>query len=123
MFPHYVNSQTNQAIRVFLSLVLVLTSLPSQGSGLSSAQSANQNDKKVQSRPDSPHKDLPTPKDLLDEGKGIKTTKAKDTPLQPPSRCRFRDPNCLLKQLENGGKISTNTAAPKSEGNWLKRMG
>lgn len=120
-----------------MCLVLVLTSLPSQGSGFSSAPSLQQDDKKVQSRPESPHKDLPSPQDLLDEGKGSKEkAKAKETPLQPPSLCRFRDVACLEKQRQNGGKISLNaiptaqpeptqvaSAAPKAEGNWFKRMG
>ncbi len=130
------NLHATKVIRVILCFALVLTSLPSQGVAVSSAQATNQDDKKVQSRPDSPHKDLPNPQDLLDEGKGLKQTKAKDTPLQPPNQCRFRDWACWEEQRKNGGRLSANTplapppehsqsasVAPKSEGNWFKRMG
>jgi hypothetical protein len=131
------NSHANKLIRVILSLVLVLTSLPSQGVALSSAPVANQDDKKAQSRPETPHKDLPAPKDLLDEGKGLKAkAKEKDTPPKLPRACRYRDVNCLLKANPKDNKIGANppaaqtpnssqvtNAAPKSEGNWFKRMG
>ena len=80
-----------------------------------------------------PYKDLPSLSDLQDEGKGIKKTKAKDTPLKPPTLCRFRDVLCLENQKKNGGQISANTTdnsgkpqiasvAPKSESNWFKRV-
>lgn len=88
----------------------------------------------MQSRARPPHKDLPNLQDVLDEGKGLKKTKAKDTPLQPPTLCRFRDVDCQAKQLKNGGQIGMNPATadkpqqvasnpPKSEGNWFQRVG
>ena len=83
-----------------------------------------------------PYKDLPSLSDLQDEGKGIKKTKAKDTPLKPPTLCRFRDVLCLENQKKNGGQISANTppadkpgkpqiasAPPKNTGNWFHRAG
>ena len=80
-----------------------------------------------------PYKDLPSLSDLQDEGKGIKKTKAKDTPLKPPTLCRFRDVLCLENQKNNGGQISAKitdnsgkpqiaSVAPKSESNWFKRV-
>ena len=136
MFTPHRNSHASSTIRVILSLTLILSSLPSQGVSLLSAQTVKPADKPVQSRPDTPHKDLPNPQDLLDEGKGLKKTKAKDTPLQPPSLCRYRDVDCLEQQRKNGGKISTNTnapnnpnqsqvasTAPKSAGHWFPRLG
>jgi hypothetical protein len=129
-------SHTHKAIRVILCLTIVLSSLPSQGSGVSSAQSANQADKNVQSRPDTPHKNLPSPKNVLDEGKGLKKTLPKDPTVNPPKLCRFRDLACQENQRRNGGQISSITNAPdqrhesqtarqasNSEGSWFKHLG
>ena len=77
---------------------------------------------------------MPNLQDVLDEGKGLKKTKAKDTPLKPPTLCRFRDVDCLAKQLKNGGQIGANPAPAnqsnqvasqmtKPAGNWLQRIG
>lgn len=107
----------------------MLSTLPSRGIGFVAAQ--GNSDKKVQSRPDTPHKDLPNLQEVFDEGKGNRQTKAKDTPLKPAQQCRFRDIACHERQKAKGQQIGavTPSAAPntnltaKAEGNWFKRMG
>ena len=113
----------------------MLASLPSQGAGQLTAQPENNH--RIQSRATTPHKNLPSPKDVLEEGSGLKErTKAKETPLKPPTLCRYRDVACLEEQRKNGGKISANAPSsaqpqasqvaatvPKAEGNWFKRLG
>jgi hypothetical protein len=112
----------------------VLSTLPSQGVGLLAAQSADQPNKKIQSRSETPHKNLPSPKDLLDEGKGLKKTLPKDTPLKTPKQCRFRDVNCQAKQKTSSPQIGANppasensapsqVASAKPTGNWFQRLG
>jgi YD repeat-containing protein len=116
-------------------VALVFASLPSQGAGQLAAQTDNNN--RIQSRATTPHKNLPSPKDVLDEGRGVKEkAQAKETPLKPPTLCRYRDVACLAAQRKNGGKISFKaaptaspeqaqvaSAAPKTEGNWFQRLG
>ena len=126
-------SHASKAIRLFLSLTLVLASLPVHSGNLL-AQSVNQADKPVQSRATPPHKDLPNLQDVLDEGKGLKQTKAKETPRQESTLCGLRDVICQEAKL--GKKFSANVApvndsnkaqvaqAAKPAGSsWLRRLG
>jgi len=107
------NSHASKAIRFILSVALVFATLPSQVAGQLAAQTDNNN--RIQSRATTPHKNLPSPKDVLEEGKGVKEkAQAKESPLKPPSLCRYRDVACLEEQRKNGGKISANAPSSSS---------
>lgn len=132
IFTPPCNSHASKISRLLLSLALVFATLPSQGVGQLAAQSDNNN--RIQSRATTPHKNLPSPKDVLDEGSGVKEkAQAKETPLKPPTLCRYRDVACLEAQRKNGGKISANApsssqphaaqVAATAPPGWFQRLG